>query len=272
MPMASESPRIVCVLGMHRSGTSVTAGILHHLGMFLGREHRMMEPAEDNPRGFWEYEPFRLLNDEILAALGGTWDRPPSFPSRWERSRAVRELARRGKRLASEEFGEHERWAWKDPRTSLTLPLWERVLSPMRYALCVRNPLDVARSLEGRDGIPIADGIALWLTYVRAAVRNTADRPRLVVAFDDLIRAPLGEAARIAAFAGVAIDEAGERRVEGFVASELRHHETPPGEILEAGEIPPEARALYALLRLRARADGDEGRALDEALAALATA
>ena len=265
-------PVVVCVLGMHRSGTSATAGILHHLGVFLGRADRMMEPAEDNPRGFWEYEPFRLLNDEILAALGGTWDRPPAFARRWERGRSLRELARRGKQLASEEFGGQERWAWKDPRTSLTLPLWERVLPPMRYALCVRNPVDVARSLEGRDGIPIADGIALWLTYVRAAVRNTMDRPRLVVAFDDLIRDPRAEAARIAVFGGVPLDEEGKLRVEGFVASELRHHETPMGEVLEAAGIPPEARALYALLRLRARAEGPEARALDEALGALAPA
>jgi hypothetical protein len=138
--------------------------------------------------------------------------------------------------------------------------------------LCVRNPLDVARSLGDRDGIPIADGIALWLTYVRAAVRNTADRPRLVFAFDDLIQAPRTEAARIAAFAGVPVGEEAERRVEGFVASELRHHETPLGEVLGAEVIPPAARALYALLRLRAGVEGAEARALDEALGALATA
>src|SRR5215210_7381909 len=73
----------VCIGGMHRSGTSMVANLLRLCGLHLGPETEMLPPAEDNPEGFWENVNFRGLNDEILAALGGTFDSPPPLPDGW---------------------------------------------------------------------------------------------------------------------------------------------------------------------------------------------
>ena len=35
------------------------------------------------------------------------------------------------------------------------------------YVVPVRNPLEVARSLESRGDMPVADGLALWLAYMQ---------------------------------------------------------------------------------------------------------
>lgn len=49
--MLDSSRRVIVVLGMHRSGTSVFARGLPVLGVELG--DRLMAPDPYNPRGFW---------------------------------------------------------------------------------------------------------------------------------------------------------------------------------------------------------------------------
>src|SRR5437764_4320640 len=72
--------RVVCLLGMHRSGTSALTRVLNLLGMDLGSEYRLEGSRPGNPAGLWEYAPFLHINDRLLAAFGGTWDRPPPLP------------------------------------------------------------------------------------------------------------------------------------------------------------------------------------------------
>ena len=65
------APRVVLVLGMHRSGTSA----LSHAVTLLGATPAatLMPPAADNPRGFWESSVLAALNDRILAQGGSRW-------------------------------------------------------------------------------------------------------------------------------------------------------------------------------------------------------
>jgi len=62
---------IVCVLGMHRSGTSLVARVLNVLGLDLGPEDHLMRFSEDNPAGHWESRPIKEINDETLRAARG---------------------------------------------------------------------------------------------------------------------------------------------------------------------------------------------------------
>ena len=254
-------PEVVCVLGMHRSGTSLAAGILRLLGWYLGPEDRLMGPRRDNPRGFWEYRPFTDLNDEILEAFGGSWDRPPELPRRWERDRRLREVRERARVAAESDFGSAERWAWKDPRASLTLPFWRRLLGPMRYVVCVRSPVEVAGSLASRDRMPFEDGAELWMTYVGSALRLTAGAPRTVVFYEDLVEDWAPEVGHLRWFVGEgeALTAEAAARIDDFVAGELRHHASGPAATVEDPRVPPEVRAMYLTLRaaVDARRAGD---------------
>ena len=58
--------RVICALGMHRSGTSVVARMLNLLGVYLGTDQSVSGTSEDNPKGYWEHHAIVLLNDEIL--------------------------------------------------------------------------------------------------------------------------------------------------------------------------------------------------------------
>ena len=43
---------IIIVLGMHRSGTSLIAGVLHEMGVNMGSN--LMKADEYNPKGYFE--------------------------------------------------------------------------------------------------------------------------------------------------------------------------------------------------------------------------
>ena len=71
------------VTGVHRSGTSMIAGILSNLAIPMG-EGAVMNPAPENPEGFFERIDVMQLNDSVLKRLGGSWQAPPNLgPESW---------------------------------------------------------------------------------------------------------------------------------------------------------------------------------------------
>ena len=119
--------RVICVIGMHRSGTSALTRILNHLGVSLGPEEQLLEPAPHNPGGFWENERVFELNDELLEALGGNATTPPVLADGWERASELDGLRARAASLVASLADGAEIAGWKNPRLSLTLPFWRTV-------------------------------------------------------------------------------------------------------------------------------------------------
>ena len=74
--MEQSIKKEVIILGMHRSGTSMIAGILECLGVNLGENQ--LGKQWFNPLGHFEDVDFLSLNKDILASAGGSWDQPPS--------------------------------------------------------------------------------------------------------------------------------------------------------------------------------------------------
>ncbi len=261
--------QIVCVLGMHRSGTSAVAGILHHLGVYLGPEDRLLEPTEDNPRGYWELQDIMELNDAILERLGGNWHEPPFFPPGWAAAPELADLRQQAHAILQTYFATADLWGWKDPRTCLLLPFWQSVLADwgeIRYVICVRNPVDVARSLARRDGFSPEKSGQLWLTYMADALRYTAGRTRYTLFYEDLITHGLEAVRRLAAFLGrdAALQEDSVRKkIETFLDPGLHHHRTALADVANARDIPFPARALFLALRARAAQEED---AIQEAI------
>jgi hypothetical protein len=205
----------VCVLGMSRSGTSLTARVLELAGVYLGSEDDLLGgelsqiPAEDrgrageaNPEGFWEHYRLMRLNERILRHLGGSWREPPELPSGWETSAELGEEREEALSLIDKTFAGRDLWGWKDPRNALTLPFWQRLLPGLRHVICLRNPLDVALSLQERDGMPIERGLELWHAYADASLTHTADRPRTLVSYEAYFDDAEAIATRLARFVG----------------------------------------------------------------------
>jgi len=135
----------IVVVGAHRSGTSLTAGILHQAGVNMGRRFR--EPDEWNPTGYWGDLDWLDLNKKLLRDAGGNWYTPPGIEA----------LAAQGEALADEiralvaRKDEAPLWGFKDPRTCLTIGVLLPHLPPdTRFLIVRRGKAAVVRSLMRR--------------------------------------------------------------------------------------------------------------------------
>jgi len=111
----SSLQRPVVVVGMHRSGTSLTASILGSSGLHLGE--RLMPAGHGNAEGHFEDLEFVQLHRAALQALGHHpegWDEVvlDDMPDVLEAKARALVDARSSRPL----------WGWKDPRTTLFLP------------------------------------------------------------------------------------------------------------------------------------------------------
>jgi hypothetical protein len=212
---------------MHRSGTSMVALLLAKCGLYLGHERDLMPPGPDNPAGFGEHLSFVELNERLLAALGGTWDAVPEFAPGWLERHDVTLLHAEAEQLV-QAFAECEPWGWKDPRSSVTFPFWERVAGPLEVVVCIRDPLEVALSLQRRNGVSLDFGLALWLQYNERILATTSVDSRIVSHYDAYFSSPRRELERIAAFIDLPVDgETLERAAERALFS-LRSYRLRP--------------------------------------------
>ena len=86
---------------------------------------------------------------------------------------------------------------WKDPRSCLLLPYWLAHLpKPVAAVFIWRWPLSVAGSLQARDGMHLADGVALWERYNRVGTGRPRRRRHLRHAIRVHRRGPPGQAGR----------------------------------------------------------------------------
>lgn len=208
----------MCVVGMHRSGTSATARVVNLLGVHWGDPANLMAAeAADNPRGYWEQNWVVQANDAVLARLGGSWMAPPPLRPGWERSPAFRGMAEQIGTLLGAAFPPGVRFGFKDPRLSLTMPLWRPMLGEPCAIVCVRHPAEVARSLERRGlGASRDAWVRLWWVYTWAAIATTDGMPTRVLPHLRLLTRPEESLDELAAFLGLA-DRARDPQVRAAV-------------------------------------------------------
>lgn len=208
---------------MHRSGTSALTGVLSKLGAELPRA--LMAEHEINPKGFFESTVIMGVNNELLTAHGSSWRdfRPLTIePTSSVKGRIAEVL--------HNEFSESNFVILKDPRICRMVPAWDAAATDLgyetSYVLPYRHPLEVAKSLEKRDGMPVSEGLLLWLRHVLEAEYTTRAKSRAFVSMTDLLDDWEGAAERISSRAhitwpcspnSVAAD------INSFLDKDLRH-------------------------------------------------
>lgn len=217
------------VLGMHRSGTSSVAGLLALLGATPPRT--LMGPKPDNPKGFWESEVLMAFNDEILTRAGSAWNDPDPIDPRVFTGTQGDELRRRAGEKLHEEFRDAETIVIKDPRICRFYPFWRQVLEERGFqsfpVLPIRDPAEVAASLQARNSMPIEEGLALWRRHVDDAETASRNHPRHVLMWRDLLDDWRGELARLEGRLGRPFDLSASSRqeqIEHFLTPQLSRH------------------------------------------------
>lgn len=260
---ATKSRHAVVVLGMHRSGTSALAGMLARLGCDL--PEAIMPPNEFNPKGFYESLKAYNLNDTILASGGSSWDDWQAFNPGWYDSPRLEEFLERGAEALQEEYGKSRLFVLKDPRICRLMPFWTRLFAEQKlqpvYVLTHRNPIEVAHSLETREGWPQAAGLLLWLRHVLEAEAGSRGARRCFTSYDRLLDNWGGVAQTISArtkisfprFTGSVGAEIGE-----FLSSNLRHSVEKVEAVSGNPMVSDWVRATFGIMERWAEAGEDE--------------
>lgn len=149
------------VLGMHRSATSMIAKALYdqdHIDFRCPPQ----KPCKDEPFGHFEHHPIVGLNQKILRAAGGCWHRPPA---RKKIMAVAKQFRGQIQDVLKETHDNAELWGWKDPRMSLTCELYLPFIEKPHLIAIVREPEEVARSLQKRNKFPLQKGRNLTAVY-----------------------------------------------------------------------------------------------------------
>lgn len=227
----------ICVLGMHRSGTSVTAQLLQLLGADMGDREELELGGSDNPDGFWERRTIHSIHERILEALGSSWDSTVRLQPDWLHSDVIAPFRKELREFVYTNFGSSPLWAWKDPRTALLLPLWREILSEcdvdLKCLIVSRHPLEVARSLERRNGFSVEFSLAVWLNYNLAIIENSAGLARTLVPYGELIadwQRCLHRSFEQLSLPWTGDEEQTKRAIDSAVKKDLRHSHYNAGD------------------------------------------
>lgn len=210
--------KTIVILGMHRSGTSMVAGILQQLGANIGNE--LMEASIYNPFGHFENKQFVDINNKILAISGGDWLSPPPPENILQQnthfSNEIVDLINRNK---------SDFWGWKDPRTTLTIDLFLPYLENPYFIVCYRNDIDIATSLHERDGLEIEKSLKLIELYnkrIDSFFKKHSSLKKLDLFYENIIKNPRVEIEKIIRFLEIKQDDKKIRLIINFIASDQK--------------------------------------------------
>lgn len=175
----------IIVVGPGRCGTSAVAGVLHHLGVFMGEEFLPLEQCAGHM--YWEDREFWRLSDELLG-------KKTISQAQWQER--VQEIAERRRQLNAP-------WGWKDPRTSLIMPQCRAIFQNAKYIRCRRRAGDIEASMvkvSPEVGYTWESAIALRKTCESALDRDLVGCNVLEVHFRDLTKDRAGTVRRLIEF------------------------------------------------------------------------
>jgi hypothetical protein len=202
------SSTCVVVLGGHRCGTSAVAGVLHHLGVFMG--YRLVGASKSNRLGHFEDIAFLDLHKKIV----GSWKRPcvKFDPVRRARERVF------------------TLWGFKDPRFCLVFPHFRRIVKARLLVVSIHRDLEAAAFSMAARRSTSNPSIHVTETQAKQIARRYHDAqiialrlhrgPALAVHYEQLVEKPAKQVAAIAKFVGLPVTE----KAINFIDPRLKHH------------------------------------------------
>jgi hypothetical protein len=248
------------ILGSGRSGTSLTAGLLHEAGYHCGSN---LVPARDsNPRGFYEDYLVNYVNERVMAAsmpslrlprwlarlAGHGGHRPGEY---W--LAAINEAVEWSVDPVSQwiitDLVTDRRFAYKDPRFCYTLNAWRPHLGDCRFVCVFRDPAVTVASIlkevtmpEYERGLRLSapQALASWVAMYRQVLDHHChdESNWLFIAYEELLAGTALEP--LARFLGVPL-------TADLVDPSLNRSRAA------AAPVEPAARELYERLQASAR-------------------
>lgn len=170
---------VYLVLGMHKSGTSLLAEVLHRSGIAMGDLAAAGAGADYDSGHKFEDAQVQALNKDLLG-FGESY-RLPAAPLRPDADQQAAMAALVATRQAA--GGD---WGFKDPRSVLTYDAWQPLLPPHRLLAVYRHPTEVwghYRRHGPPQGLPwrrlrwLMAILGAWLAYNRRVLAILAAAP-----------------------------------------------------------------------------------------------
>ena len=187
------APPPVMLLGMHNSGTTVLAKILHNNGVFMG-----------NSAGLCESNFFtHFINNRLLMGGGDlAWAQLPilSVDQVLAKYSMVQPWVHDQWRLDYYQWGYDgvSRWGFKDPRLCILLPIYLQLFPDADIVLIRRDVDDIAASLAHRQkpGVGVKSDPKFWRelasAHLERALEYGEQHSRFhILEYEDLCRSPL---------------------------------------------------------------------------------
>jgi hypothetical protein len=191
-------PLLLLVTGAGRSGTSMMAGALHHLGFNVTEP--FLKANTSNPRGFYESQWSVNFHNRLLkkANVRLTDSRPDAAELVTETTTAA--MQKQLQTWLAEALGDAGQVVVKDPRTVWTLGLWSRAAAELEmrigYVVMLRHPAEVLGSRATYYGTALdrygargyaTKNLATWTNANLTAERGTREHPRCFMSYEDML-------------------------------------------------------------------------------------
>jgi hypothetical protein len=186
---------VLCITGMHRSGTSLTASWLQNCGLNL-YDGNLVGPDKGNVKGHFEDKEFLMIH---VAALNSRF--PNSYGWQVFTIETIdfnEDQLLSAENLIKKRNEKYRYWGWKDPRSVLFLEQWKSLLPNLKFLFIWRSSDEVIRSLVKRSmsnsishyKISAIGAHNLWLGYNSRIVRFIQEHPQssLLINIQDLIQ------------------------------------------------------------------------------------
>jgi hypothetical protein len=278
---AEDQRRLVLVVGVGRSGTSLLTGILGQLGFHVPQPE--VKADDTNPRGFseprWAVDFHTRLMKERRVTVND------ARPAAWEKTgTAVEDAAVYGelRDWLGAQMREADAVVVKDPRTSWFLPLWTLGSTDMgveaRYVTMLRHPAEILASAAKSygDWQAPASRAAAWINITLETERATRGRKRAFVRHEHLLKDWPREVGRVAELLDLPALSGGDLRerfpgVDQFVDPTLHRNRVGWDELDVPAPVRDMAEEVWLKLLPLADPGGDTEAvhsALDDARAA----
>ncbi|MCF6365446.1 MAG: sulfotransferase [Bacteroidales bacterium] len=236
------------ILGVHRSGTSLMSRIFEKTGIFTGKNQNINNEAKF----------FFQLNNQTLKANNSTAYNFDTFLRKTQNENFLNEQAQRlkilvDKKIKSQFFGirkvlkhqftkEKIKWGFKDPRTVLLLPIWQKIFPEAKLLIIFRNPVDVCMSiyyfeqkrflikLKKRPNLKfemqLEEAFKVWksFTEILYATSKNNTHNTLIVRYEDLHKKEVIQ--KIIKFTESKIEE---KEISEMIKSKTSNYEKPEG-------------------------------------------
>ncbi len=163
-----SNDNILCIAGMHRSGTSLITSWLEKCGLILQNK---TGADVGNEKGHFEDKDFLELHTKAIKRVN-----PKS--KGWiingkEKLKFTAAEIEEANKIIEEKKKINNTWGWKDPRTALFLNEWKRLLPNMKVLIIWRDCYSTIDSLQRRTKkasnkvfkIKFAQAVKNWRLY-----------------------------------------------------------------------------------------------------------